>query len=518
MSKTVRGKKYIKFSVNDAEQYFIGYYDPPHPDNTYEEYFIGEPYNLFVQLEDTRIVEIGRATEPRLKYQYTKAHTLTVDPHDVDIPLDWVVLCEQYLIELDELEKFKGDLGMTRPRAKLIDDTLYEMMSNKHTAGLQDIDDGNYDEGIKKFQELIEAGSSVISSEYNIACCYSLKNMLDEAVEYFRRCADHGYRDWIHAITDKDLANIINDSRVVDIIKYLILNDYNPNTVIYAVQSGQITPQNIGILKTYVTTHGITNSSTSSIVYAAQSFGLANAMIEAELPAQTSDLPAETLPVNNKLSKCFEIIDEMIQNMGDPFTLETKNKLESLLKKTLDYKDADDFDDDAADDDATDNETGDDDATDNETSDDDATDNETGDDDTGDDNTANDDDEKEDTVHNNIDFSIYDVGTDLEKDFERLKTSILKSVQPKKGKSDIMPMDNDSKIYMASAALPIMISLIKILAPSAKINTSPYDPYNFVGKDGDDKDGDDKDGDDKDGDDKDGDDKDGDDKDGDENV
>jgi hypothetical protein len=331
MSKTIRGKKYTKYFINNNNIYSFAATSPPKPDGIYEEFFVGEPFNLFVELDDTRIVEIGRVTEPRLTYQYTSMHTLTVKSHDVDIPLDWIQMCEQFLIELDELDKFKEDLGTSRPRMKSAD----ELLSDKHEAGIEDINNGKYDDGIKKFQELLEANFSVASAEYNIACCYSLKNMLDEAVDYFKRSIEHGYTNWIHAITDADLINMINDSRTVDIIKELIQNHGGNDVILDSIDSGEITHEKMAVLETYFATHAITNPFKNFTQNNTQLGKIDNMSQHPETKWGPDDVdntepPIGTLPVSNSI---LNILENMKYAMGGEW-----NNMPGLEVKKINMK------------------------------------------------------------------------------------------------------------------------------------------------------------------------------------
>ena len=317
MSKTVAGKKYIKYVTEQEFMIDVTSYEPPQPTGTREEFFIGEPFNLYVELDGTSIIDIGRAIEPRIKYNYTSIHQLTVKPQDVDIPFDWVQMCDQYLLETDELKKFREELGVAKPIIKLD----HELMNEKHAAGIDDINSGNYDDGIAKFTALIEAKYSIASSEYNIACCYSLKKMIDESVDYFKRAVDHGYTNWIHAILDDDLVDMINDPRTVTIIKGLMQDGNLQETIVDSFESGELTTDKEGVLNAYFTAHEIESPFLNGMVLNSESGGETNDNEANHLYDDSMGLVnclnSGTLPVSNSIMEVFQNMQNAIKSKLD---------------------------------------------------------------------------------------------------------------------------------------------------------------------------------------------------------
>ena len=74
-------------------------------------------------------------------------------------------------------------------------------------------DDGKYDEAIDAFNRAAELGHRPATSLYNIACGYSLKGDVGEALDYLGRAQAEGFDDPRHLVGDSDLDPLRSDSR-----------------------------------------------------------------------------------------------------------------------------------------------------------------------------------------------------------------------------------------------------------------------------------------------------------------
>jgi len=78
-------------------------------------------------------------------------------------------------------------------------------------AGFALLDGGQPEESIPHFAEALKHKKDPLSA-YNIACAFSLLDNLFESLKWFRCAIDLGYKNWIWALKDPDLANVRNTS------------------------------------------------------------------------------------------------------------------------------------------------------------------------------------------------------------------------------------------------------------------------------------------------------------------
>lgn len=60
---------------------------------------------------------------------------------------------------------------------------------------------------------------------YNLTCLYSLMEVTDEAVNYFKLALKKGYRNFNHVINDYELSNVIQKNEIQDLIKEYTQNN-----------------------------------------------------------------------------------------------------------------------------------------------------------------------------------------------------------------------------------------------------------------------------------------------------
>lgn len=84
--------------------------------------------------------------------------------------------------------------------------------------------DKNYNESIKLFEKCFNGNYEANSAAYNVACGYSLLDDKTNALKWIDIAKNHGFGEgwngsWYNAISDPDLANIIDEAEFQDIIR-----------------------------------------------------------------------------------------------------------------------------------------------------------------------------------------------------------------------------------------------------------------------------------------------------------
>lgn len=67
---------------------------------------------------------------------------------------------------------------------------------------------GEIDKGLKLDEKLVKMDPTDACAYYNLACSYSLKNRLNEAMEALRQAVSLGYRDFKWMLEDADLESL----------------------------------------------------------------------------------------------------------------------------------------------------------------------------------------------------------------------------------------------------------------------------------------------------------------------
>lgn len=90
-----------------------------------------------------------------------------------------------------------------------------------------------YEESIKSYQEALEIEDTDSSVYYNIACCYSLMNKVEDALDWLEKSIIHGFTNYGHIKNDTDLENIRNTPKFKELIaKYNLIIEEKTDTFI----------------------------------------------------------------------------------------------------------------------------------------------------------------------------------------------------------------------------------------------------------------------------------------------
>lgn len=141
--------------------------------------------------------------------------------------------------ELSKIKEWQKNLeGVNTNMENIIINRYYSNTMKKATQLYQK---KKYEESIMAYQESLKIADFDPSVYYNIACCYSLMNKGEDAIDWLEKSIIHGFTNYGHMVQDTDLDNIRNTPKFKELItKYnliieektdiLILKGFDPYT------------------------------------------------------------------------------------------------------------------------------------------------------------------------------------------------------------------------------------------------------------------------------------------------
>jgi len=134
------------------------------------------------------------------------------------------VLCEITFRDFyydDQSSKIFSKLGTRMPSGQLFELDFYESILEKrpdHVGTLEALGHlytelGEYEKGMIIDKRVVELKPHSPAAHYNLACSFSLLEIIGKALEELRRAVELGYDDWEHLERDDDLANLRADGR-----------------------------------------------------------------------------------------------------------------------------------------------------------------------------------------------------------------------------------------------------------------------------------------------------------------
>ncbi len=120
--------------------------------------------------------------------------------------------------------KIFSKLGARMPSGQLFELDFYEAILEKrpdHVGTLEALGHlytelGEHEKGMSIDKRIIELKPESAVAHYNLACSYSLLEIIGKALEALRTAAKLGYEDWEHLERDDDLANLRADGRYAE--------------------------------------------------------------------------------------------------------------------------------------------------------------------------------------------------------------------------------------------------------------------------------------------------------------
>jgi hypothetical protein len=202
--------------------------------------------------EKTLIVsDLDESKFEELKSNFTEDEDMEL--RSIMIDRKWVNNCIQLFKQEEELITKKNLLFFSSPS----EESLKDIISREFDEGFKCFKLKEYKIGRNHFLKCVEllinnqTCSTYNTSIYNIACCYSLEDNFDCAIEWFDNAFQNGYNNWVHAIVDVDFLRIRNDPRFVEIIRKMKqLNPVRSKT--YHNVNGILNP-----IDAYLIKHGI---------------------------------------------------------------------------------------------------------------------------------------------------------------------------------------------------------------------------------------------------------------------
>jgi tetratricopeptide (TPR) repeat protein len=121
----------------------------------------------------------------------------------------------------EHASKIFSKLATRMPAGQLFELDFYESILEKrpgHLATLEALGHlytelGEYEKGLAIDKRIVEMKPANPVAHYNLACSYSLLEIVGKSLEALRLAVDLGYDDWEHLERDDDLANLRQDPR-----------------------------------------------------------------------------------------------------------------------------------------------------------------------------------------------------------------------------------------------------------------------------------------------------------------
>lgn len=173
--------------------------------------------------------------------------------HEIYVDKKWMLDCFELYENEQKLDTLKNLLYLKSPNVESLEESSNKLFKK----GLDYFNSKNYEDAKKYFLQCIEILKNTTAlinksySYYNIACCYSLQQNIDEAIKWLNLAFENGYIDWVHIITDIDFLKIRNDERFVNLIKEI--KEKNPNRSKNYINVGPI----INPVDSYLQKHSI---------------------------------------------------------------------------------------------------------------------------------------------------------------------------------------------------------------------------------------------------------------------
>jgi tetratricopeptide (TPR) repeat protein len=168
-----------------------------------------------IELSATKVhLKDGRVMEGIISGETSDAVTLRTKYGELKIPrgdIKKIDRPEEYIAK--GARKTPGPTKKAEPPAKKLTPQEIQQM---HSRAIKLLQDGNYDESIKLYKQIIAGGPDdprVSIAYYNLACAYSLKGDKDEALDALEASIEKGYTDFAHMEKDSDLDNVRSEPR-----------------------------------------------------------------------------------------------------------------------------------------------------------------------------------------------------------------------------------------------------------------------------------------------------------------
>jgi len=121
----------------------------------------------------------------------------------------------------DQTHRIFSKMPARLPAGQLFELDFYESILERRPGHLPTLEAlghlytelGEHEKGLAIDNRLAEFKPASPVVHYNLACSYSLLQILGKAFEALRRAVELGYDDWEHLEQDKDLANLRADKR-----------------------------------------------------------------------------------------------------------------------------------------------------------------------------------------------------------------------------------------------------------------------------------------------------------------
>lgn len=186
-----------------------------------------------------------------LKSKFTESEDIEL--RSIMIDKKWVNDCIELFKNEEELIRKKNLLFFSSPS----DESLRDIVSREFDNGFKCFKLKEYEIGRNHFLKCVEllknnqTCSTYNTSMYNIACCYSLENNFDFAIEWLDKAFQSGYNNWVHAIVDVDFLRLRNDPGFVEIIRKM--KELNPTRSKTYHNIGEV----LNPIDAYLIKHGI---------------------------------------------------------------------------------------------------------------------------------------------------------------------------------------------------------------------------------------------------------------------
>ncbi len=120
-----------------------------------------------------------------------------------------------------QVKKVFNKLPIRHPSGALFELDFYEAILAKRPEHLGTLEAlghlytelGEAEKGLTIDKRIVKLRPRSAVAHYNLACSYSLLQIISKAFKNLRRAAELGYDDWEHLERDDDLANLRADSR-----------------------------------------------------------------------------------------------------------------------------------------------------------------------------------------------------------------------------------------------------------------------------------------------------------------
>ena len=144
---------------------------------------------------------------------------------EAEVDADWIDSCYKLFCEETELTNKKKLLMEAKPNVK----TACDLFDELQVLGIEQFKKGNFQDALDIFvKSVVDHPTNPIvgNPTYNIACCHSMMENYDLAIEWLNKASDTGYNDWSNTIVDFDFGKCKNLPEFVLVIEKMMRLKY----------------------------------------------------------------------------------------------------------------------------------------------------------------------------------------------------------------------------------------------------------------------------------------------------